>query len=140
MIGNSSLFITFQSHTSTSTVTLANGPTSRVLRSGTIHSTPLITLTSILSLPQFSFNLIFVNKLIHTLNCSISLFPYYCLIQDLLTKQIIGKGRESMGFYILETEVSKSVVCSGIVTPIRITMLHGSSFSLFIEEVISSIF
>ena len=117
MTGNSSLFTTFQSHPSTSTVTLANGSTSCVLGSGTIHPTSLITLTSIMSLPQFSFNLIFVSKLTRTLNCSILLFPDHCLIQNLSTKRIIGQGRESGGLYILETKVSKSVVCSGVVTP-----------------------
>ena len=111
MTGNSSLFITFQSHPSTSTVILADGLTSCVLRSGTIHPTPLITLTYVLSLPQFSFNLISMSKLTRTLNCSISFFPDYCLIQDLLTTRIIGRGRESRDFYILETEVSKFVTC-----------------------------
>ena len=117
MTGNFSLFTTFQLHPSTSTVTLADGSTSYVLGSRTIHPTPLITLTSIMSLPQFSFNLISVSKLIRTLNCSISFFPDHCLIQDLSTKRIIGRGRESGGLYILETEVLKSIACSGVVTP-----------------------
>ena len=30
-------------------------------------------------------------------------------------KQIIGRGRESGGLYILEIEVPKSVACSGVV-------------------------
>ena len=77
MTGNYSLFTTFQSHPSTSIVALAYGSTSCVLRSGTIHPTPLITLTSVLSLPQFSFNLISVSKVTRTLDCSISLSPYY---------------------------------------------------------------
>ena len=51
MTGNSCLFTTFQSHPSTSTVTLADGSTSCALGSRTIHLTPLITLTSVLSLP-----------------------------------------------------------------------------------------
>ena len=105
MAGNFSLFTTFQPHPSTFTVTLADGSTSCVLGSGTIHSTPLITLTSVLSLPQFSFNLIYVSKLPRTLNYSILFFHNYCLIQDLLPKQIIGKGLESGGLYILETKV-----------------------------------
>ena len=57
-----------------------------------------------------------MSKLTCTLNCSISLFPNYCLIQDLLTKQIISRGREFRGLYIFETKMSKSVVCSGVVT------------------------
>ena len=64
MIGNSKLFTTFLSHPSTSIVTLANGSIFCVLQSWTIHPTPLITKTSVLSLPQLSFNLIFVSKLL----------------------------------------------------------------------------
>ena len=57
-----------------------------------------------------------MSKLTRTLNCSIAFFPDYCLIRDLLTKQIIGRGREFWGLYILETEVSKFVVCPRVVT------------------------
>ena len=35
-------------------------------------------------------------------------------------KRIIGRGRESGGLYILDTEVSKSVACSGVVTPFKL--------------------
>ena len=80
MTGNSNLFTTFQPHSSTSTITLVDGSTFCVLGSETIHPTPSITLTSVLGLPQFSFNLISVSKLTHTLNCNISFFPDYCLI------------------------------------------------------------
>ena len=95
MTGNSSLFTTFQSHPSTSIVILADGSTSCALGSWTIHLTPLITLTSVPSLPNFSFNLISASKLTRTHNYSISFFPYYCLIQDLLRKCVIGRGSES---------------------------------------------
>ena len=116
MTCNSSSFTTFQSHPSTSTITLAYGSTSCVHGLETINLNPLITLTSILSLPQFSFNLIYVTKLTCILNCSISFFFYYCLIHDLLTKMIIGIGRESGGLYILDTKMPKYVACYGVVT------------------------
>ena len=103
MTSNSNLFTMVQSHPSTSTVILADGSTSCVLGLGTLHLTPLITLTSVMSLPQFSFNLIYVSKLTHTINCSISFFPNYYLIQDLSTKRIIGRRRKSEGLYILYT-------------------------------------
>ena len=80
MTGNSSSFTTFQSHPFTSTITLADGSTSCVLGLGTIHLTPLITLTSNLSLPQFSFNLIFVSKLTRTLIAVSHFFPDHYLI------------------------------------------------------------
>ena len=81
-----------------------------------------------------------MSKLTRTLNCSVSFFPNHCLIQDLSTKQIISRGRESGGLYILETEVLKSVACSEVVTPIRLTLSPRSSFSPFVEEVMSSVF
>ena len=131
MTGNSSLFTTFQPHSSTSTVTLADGSTSCVLGLGTIHLTPSITLSYVLSLPQLSFNLIFVSKLTRILNCSISFSPDYCLIQDFLTKRIIGREREFGGLYILETEVPKSVACFGVVTPFELHCRLGHLFSLY---------
>ena len=74
MTGNSSSFIMFQSQPFTSIVTLANGSTFYVRGSKTIHATPQITLTSILRIPQLSFNLTSMSKLTHTLTSSISFF------------------------------------------------------------------
>ena len=131
MTGNSSLFTTFQPHPSTSIFTLADGSTSCVLGLWTIHPTPSITLTLVMSLPQFSFNLIFVSKLTHTLNCSISFFHDYCSILDLSTKRVIGRGHESGGLYILVTELPTPVACSGVVTPFELhCRLSHHSFSL----------
>ena len=65
---------------------------------------------------EFSLNLISVSKLIRTLNCNISFFHDHCLIQDLSTKPIIGRGHKSEGLYILETEVPTPVACFGVVT------------------------
>ena len=136
MTGNSSLFTTFQSHPSTSTVTLADESPSCVLGSGTIHLTPLITLLSLL---EFSFNFISSSKLTRTLNCSIPFFPDYCLIQYLSTKRVIGRGSKSGGLYILETEVPKFVACSRVVTPFELHCCLGHP-SLSVEETISSVF
>ena len=64
-----------------------------------------------------------MSKLTYTLNCSISIshfFSDYCLIQDLSTKRIIGRGHESRDLYILETYVLKSVACSRVVTPFKL--------------------
>ena len=71
MTGNSSIFSTFQSQPSPSTVTLVDGSHSCVLGSGTIVPSPSIPLTSVLSLPNFSFNLMSVSKLTRALKCDI---------------------------------------------------------------------
>ena len=88
MTCNSSIFSTFQSQFSPSTVTLADGSQSCVL---TVFPTPSILISSVLSLPNFSFNLVSVSKLTHALKCCVSFFPDYCLFQDLVMKQIIGR-------------------------------------------------
>ena len=63
-------------------------------------------------MPDLAFNLLSPSKLTKQLNCSISLFPDFCLIQDLTTKQIIGRGYESGGHYFLDDRVHRSVACS----------------------------
>ena len=72
-----------------------------------------------------------MSKLACTLNFSISFFPDNCLIQDLLTKRIIGRGRESRGLYILETKVPKYVACSEVVTSFEL-YCHLGHTSLFL--------
>ncbi|XP_031285404.1 uncharacterized protein LOC116144087 [Pistacia vera] len=106
--GYPSLFSTYQSHNSSSTVTLADGSTSCVLRSRSVNPTPLISLSSVLSLPQFAFNLISVSKLTRALKCCISFFPDHFMFQDLTTRQIIGKRHESEGLYILDTQTLRN--------------------------------
>lgn len=114
MTGNSHLFSAFQSNSSTLTVTLADGSTSRIRGSGTINPTPSLPLSSVLHLPNLSFNLVSVSQLTKNLNCSVSFFPDHCLFQDLTTKKIIGKGHESGGLYILDTSFSTSIACSSV--------------------------
>ena len=68
------------------------------------------------------------------------IFPDYCLIHNLSTKRIIGRG-ESGGLYILDPEVPKVVACFGVVTlfELHCCLVHPS-LSLSVEEVMSSIF
>ena len=61
-----------------------------------------------------------MSKLTGTLNYSISFFHDHSLIHNLSMKLIIGQGHESEGLYILETEVPKSVACSGVITPFEL--------------------
>ena len=44
-----------------------------------------------------------------------------------MTKRIIGRGRESRGLYILETEVPKFIACSGVVIPFELYCRLGHS-------------
>ena len=128
MICNSSIFSTFQSQPSTSIVTLADRSQSCVLGSGTIFPTPSIPLSFVLSLLKFSFNLISMNKLTQALKCYISLFPDFCLFQDLMMKQIISRGRESRSLYILDPTVPRPIACSRVTTPFETHCQLGHPF------------
>ena len=117
MTSNSSLFSTFQSQPSTSIVTLADGSQSCVLGPNIIFPTPSLPLSFVLSLPNFSFNLMSVSKLTRALKCYISFFPDFCLFQNLMTKLIIGRRREFGGLYILDHAILSHVACFRITTP-----------------------
>ena len=53
-------------------------------------------------------------------------------------KQIIGRGRESVGLYILKIEAPTSIACFGV-TPFKLHCRLGHH-SLFVEEAMSSVF
>ena len=61
----------------------------------------------------------YVSTLIQALKCYISFFPDFCLFQNLMMKQIIGRGRESRGLYILDPTVPRPIAYSGVTTPFK---------------------
>lgn len=79
MSGNPHLFSNFHTHATSTHVTIADGSTPRVLGSGTVNLTPSISLSYVLSLPNFSFNLLSVNKITCSLNCSVIFSGLLCL-------------------------------------------------------------
>ena len=109
-------------------VTLADGSTTSIIGSGTISPTSSLSLSFVLCLPNFSFNLLSVSQIIKALNCCVLFFSDLCLFQDLMTGKIIGRGHESGGLYVLETtilkmpypKVPKLVACSSTMTSLEL--------------------
>lgn len=131
MTGNSHLFSRPLSPAPFPSVTLADGSTSSVLGSGTIHLTPSFSLSSVLHLPNLSFNLISTSQLTHDLNCVVMFFSGYCLFQDRVTKKIIGRGYESGGLYLFDHQVSQAVACPVVPSPFEVHCRLGHP-SLFV--------
>ena len=69
-----------------------------------------------------------MSKLTRALKCYISFFPSFCLFLDLMMKQIIGRGREFKGLYILDHAVPRPVSCSRVTTPFEMHCLLGHPF------------
>ncbi|RVW82003.1 Retrovirus-related Pol polyprotein from transposon RE2 [Vitis vinifera] len=99
--GNKDLFFSITTTSVLPTVTLANGSQTVAKDIGLTHPLPSLPLTSVLYTPECSFNLIFINKITRSLNCSITFFNKFVTLQDRSTGKTIGIGRESQGLYHL---------------------------------------
>ncbi|KAK4403247.1 Retrovirus-related Pol polyprotein from transposon RE2 [Sesamum angolense] len=76
-----------------------SGATSHLI----VRPTDYLTLTNVPFAPKFPVNLLSVNHLTKTHNCSVTFYPSYCVIQDLQTQRTIGTGHERGGLYFLDT-------------------------------------
>ena len=72
----------------------------------------LISLSSVLYIPSFPFNLLSISKLTKILNCAAIFLSTHCIFQDLKTRMIIGGGHEAGGLYYLDWCGSSSLVAS----------------------------
>ena len=68
---------------------------------GFAYPLPSLSLTYVLYVPDSPFNFIYINKLIHDLNCSITSSHSFVTLQDRSTGRTIGIRHESQGFYHL---------------------------------------
>jgi hypothetical protein len=89
-------------------VKLPNDSMTFVTHIGTVTLLENLTLTGVLCVPSFTFNLIFARKLIKNLRCCPIFFVGYCFIQSLYHWRTIGVGKEEASlFYLLQkTKVS----------------------------------
>lgn len=81
----------------------ANGQIVHVSGGGTIPITPQITLSNCLYVPSLSNKLLSISQLTKTLDCVVLMYPNFCLLQDIHTKEIIGRGTEKGGLYYVDT-------------------------------------
>jgi hypothetical protein len=75
-------------------VKLPNGNFAAVTHIGTVRLSATLTLTNVLCVPSFLFNLIYVSKFINVLHCCLIFLAKFCFIQQLLGWRLIGLGRE----------------------------------------------
>jgi len=77
----------------------ANGDISSVPGPGIVMISLALSLSHTLLVPSLSHKLLFVSQITKALNCVVLIYPMFCLIQDILTKEIIGRGTEMGGLY-----------------------------------------
>jgi len=83
------------------TVQLPNGTTTHITHTGSSSLTKHDTLNNVLLIPEFKFNLLSVSKMTKDLQCVVSFFPDFVVIQDLSSGQMKVIGKEHAGLYHL---------------------------------------
>ena len=83
------------------TITLANGSQTIAKGIGSICPLPSLLLTSVIYVPNFSFNLVSISKLTHDLHCVLTFSHNSITLQDRSTRKTIGIGHESQGLFHL---------------------------------------
>jgi len=76
----------------------ANGVVSPVTGVGSITLSPSLQLSNTLLIPSLSHKLLSVSQITIDLNCVVLIFADFCLIQDILTKEIIRCGTKRGGY------------------------------------------
>jgi hypothetical protein len=80
----------------------ANGILYPVSGAGAVPISKNLTLKNTLLVPSLSTKLISIGQLTEEQNCVALMFPNYCIFQDILTKEIIGRGTKRNGLYYLD--------------------------------------
>ena len=61
-----------------------------------------LSLSNTLFVPSISHKLLSISQLTKDLNCTTPMCPDFCLIQDILMKEIIGRGIKKRGLYYMD--------------------------------------
>ncbi|KAG6406521.1 hypothetical protein SASPL_134125 [Salvia splendens] len=93
-------------------VKIPNGETVSVKSIGNANLPNGLKLNQVLNIHAFKCNLLSVSKLTRNLNCALTFFPDFCVMQDLPSRNLIGMGRHCDGLYLLELTIKKGTALS----------------------------
>lgn len=79
-----------------------NGMVSPVTGAGIVTLSPSLQLSHTLLVPSLSHKLLSVSQVTAELNCVALIYPNFCFLQDILTKEIIGRGTKRGGLYYMD--------------------------------------
>ena len=104
--------LTSYTEISHSMVELPNGEAAVVTHIGTIHLSSHITLTNVLCVPSFTFNLLSVSALTKTQPICLVFLSKFCFMQDLTCWSTIGMGQMHDGLYLLQdSSLDQATTC-----------------------------
>ena len=103
IFGNKDLFSSLTFLSPLPTITLANGSQTIAKGIGSVCPLPSLPITSVLYVPNFPCNLIFISKLTRDLHCVLTFLHNSVTLQDRGTGKTIGIAHESQGLFHLSS-------------------------------------
>ena len=103
------------------TITLTNDSQTIAKGIGSVCPLPSLPLTSVLYVPNFPFNLVYISKLTRDLHCVLTFSHNSITLQDRSTRKTIGIGHESQGIFHLSSPLC-STTCTSTKAPL---LLHS---------------
>ena len=92
----------------------ANGVSYPVTEAGRVYLTSSLSLEHTLFIPALSNNLLSAPQVTSQLNCFVLIYPNFCLLQDISSGEIIGRGTKRRGlYYVDDVCASRSLSAQG---------------------------
>ena len=98
-------------------VETANGEISPVEGAGTVQISPNLKISNCLYVPSLTQKLMSVSQVTKELNCALLIQSKFCVLQDIRTGTIIGRGTERHGLYYVDEEAQTG----------RVMLTHGAT-------------
>ncbi|KAI9180399.1 hypothetical protein LWI28_004458 [Acer negundo] len=118
---SSKLFFRTDKNCSLPHVLLPSGEKANIIARGSLPLNSVYYLNNVLCVPSFKVDLMSVSRLTRGLNCSVTFFPYWCVLQDLATRRMIGLGKQRDGLYYLVALATKKSMTNSSPPPHRPT-------------------
>ena len=103
------LFLHEDKNISLPPVLLPSGEKANIVAKGSLPLNSVYYLHDELCVPIFKVNLMSVSQLTRDLNCSMTFFPHWCVLQDLATRRMIGLGKQRDGLYYLAALTTRKI-------------------------------
>lgn len=88
-------------NTSLPPIVMPSGEQAPIISIGNLPLNSFFCLKNVIGVPSCKVDLMSVSRITRDLNCSVTFFPYWCILQDLMTKTTIGLGKQRDGLYYL---------------------------------------
>ena len=101
MVSSLNMLTKITVHEVSKPVYLPNGFTTQVSHIGSCSLSTRSVISNVLHIPDFKYNLLSVSQITKELGCSVTLFPHFCVFQELYSGKVKEVGKEEGGLYLL---------------------------------------